>query len=237
MSPTSRSRILWSGPTCLESRTDSVCCRRAHGTATHSAHRFLPTAAVVSINSGQPANPQVYSRLSQLTPSPPPRTRFQASNCSRSSTSHGDGDLSRSSGAVDPQLPLRLAHPRQPPRPLAGQVRQRLLPSSSSSNRSRRSCMCSSTNHPGSFRCSLHKERKQATAATPAGSGKPASPPSIRSACSLGSKRMDSGQCARRALAPSPAAQHRRRAGGFRPRPSRLSAVSVAGERPGDNCQ
>ncbi|KAI4982803.1 hypothetical protein ZWY2020_023295 [Hordeum vulgare] len=110
-------------------------------------------------------------------------------------------------------------------------------PSSSSSNRSRRSCMCSSTNHPGSFRCSLHKERKQATAATPAGSGKPASPPSIRSACSLGSKRMDSGQCARRALAPSPAAQHRRRAGGFRPRPSRLSAVSVAGERPGDNCQ
>ncbi|KAF7091770.1 hypothetical protein CFC21_094326 [Triticum aestivum] len=103
--------------------------------------------------------------------------------------------------------------------------------------RSRRSCMCSSTNHPGSFRCSLHKERKHAA---PAGSSKPASPPSIRSACSLGSKRMDSGQCARRALAPSPAAQqsqHRRRAGGFRPRPSRLSAVSTAGERPSDNYQ
>ncbi|VAI50869.1 uncharacterized protein LOC119314524 [Triticum dicoccoides] len=107
--------------------------------------------------------------------------------------------------------------------------------SSPSSTRSRRSCMCSSTNHPGSFRCSLHKERKQEGA--PAGSSKPASPPSVRSACSLGSKRMDSGQCARRALAPSPAAQHRRRAGGFRPRPSRLSAVSVAGERPSDNCQ
>ncbi|XP_048551048.1 mediator of RNA polymerase II transcription subunit 1-like, partial [Triticum urartu] len=102
---------------------------------------------------------------------------------------------------------------------------------------SRRSCMCSSTNHPGSFRCSLHKERKQAT---PAGSSKPASPPSIRSTCSLGSKRMDSGQCARRALAPSPAAQHsqqRRRVGGFRPRPSRLSATSTAGERPIDKYQ
>ncbi|XP_048533877.1 uncharacterized protein LOC125512847 [Triticum urartu] len=107
--------------------------------------------------------------------------------------------------------------------------------SPSSSTRSRRSCMCSSTNHPGSFRCSFHKERKQAS---PAGSSKPASPPSIRSACSLGSKRMDSGQCARRALAPSPAvqqSQHRRRAGGFRPRTSRLSAMSTAGERPSDN--
>ncbi|KAM3244764.1 hypothetical protein ACQJBY_056223 [Aegilops geniculata] len=110
--------------------------------------------------------------------------------------------------------------------------------SSPSSTRSRRSCMCSSTNHPGSFRCSLHKERKQEAA--PAGSTKPASPPSIRSACSLGSKRMDNTQCARRALAPSPAAQQsqqRRRAGGFRPRPSRLSAVSAAGERPSDNYQ
>ncbi|VAI62369.1 unnamed protein product [Triticum turgidum subsp. durum] len=107
--------------------------------------------------------------------------------------------------------------------------------SSPPSTRSRRSCMCSSTNHPGSFRCSLHKERKQASLAV---SSKPASPPSIRSSCSLGSKRMDSAQCARRTLVPSPAAQqsqHRRRAGGFRPRPSRLSAVSVAGERPGDN--
>ncbi|KAF7086586.1 hypothetical protein CFC21_089872 [Triticum aestivum] len=96
--------------------------------------------------------------------------------------------------------------------------------------RSRRSCMCSSTNHPGSFRCSLHKERKQAA---PAGSSKPASPPSMRSACSLGSKRMESGHWAHRRG--SRQSQHRRRAGGFRPRPSRLSAVSVAGERPNDN--
>jgi hypothetical protein len=29
----------------------------------------------------------------------------------------------------------------------------------SSSSRGRRTCMCSPTNHPGSFRCSLHKER------------------------------------------------------------------------------
>jgi len=120
--------------------------------------------------------------------------------------------------------------------------------------------MCSPTNHPGSFRCSLHKERK----APHAGHGhehKPTSPPSPGSSsptsCRLGasaSRRMGSalvrigavegGEWARRALAatvrPSPAAQqsqHRRRVGGFRPRPSRLSAVSMAGDRAGDNDQ
>ncbi|XP_044954102.1 uncharacterized protein LOC123404251 [Hordeum vulgare subsp. vulgare] len=141
---------------------------------------------------------------------------------------------SRPSGPVLSIPSYRSASPTRVNLPARSPGKSVSVSSPSSSARSRRSCMCSSTNHPGSFRCSLHK---QAAAAAPAGSGKPASLPSVRSACSLGSKRMDSGQCARRALAPSPAAQHPRRAGGFRPRPSRLSAVSVAGERPGDNCQ
>ncbi|KAL6591407.1 hypothetical protein ACP70R_049910 [Stipagrostis hirtigluma subsp. patula] len=127
--------------------------------------------------------------------------------------------------------------------------------------RSRRSCMCSPTNHPGSFRCSLHKERK-----APGSHGhghKPSSPPSPPSPTSpsapstsrlgAGGRRMmgsalvrigavEGGEWARRALAatarPSPAAQqaqHRRRVGGFRSRPSRLRAVSMAGDRAGDN--
>ncbi|XP_048533874.1 uncharacterized protein LOC125512845 [Triticum urartu] len=105
--------------------------------------------------------------------------------------------------------------------------------SSPSSTRRRQSCTCSSTktNHPGSLRCSLHMARKQAA---PGGSSKPASPPSIRR---LGPKRMNSRQCARRALAPSTSAQqsqHLRRAGGLIPRTSRLSAMSTAGDRPGD---
>ncbi|CAN6274079.1 unnamed protein product [Urochloa humidicola] len=124
--------------------------------------------------------------------------------------------------------------------------------------RSRRTCMCSPTNHPGSFRCSLHKESK-----APQHKPAPTSPPSPGSSGSgpttsrLGasaSRRMGSalvrigavegGEWARRALAatarPSPAAQqsqHRRRVGGFRSRPSRLSAVSMAGDRAGDNDQ
>ncbi|CAN6279704.1 unnamed protein product [Urochloa humidicola] len=120
--------------------------------------------------------------------------------------------------------------------------------------RSRRTCMCSPTNHPGSFRCSLHKERK-----APHGDHKPTSPPSPGSSSPttsrLGAGRrmgsalvrigaVEGGEWARRALAatarPSPAAQqsqHRWRVGGFRPRPSRLSAVSMAGDRAGDNDQ
>lgn len=123
---------------------------------------------------------------------------------------------------------------------------------------SRRSCMCSPTNHPGSFRCSLHKEQKrsvhQKAAAAPSSPPSPTSPPASGGAVRLGGARrmggsalvrigaVESGQWARRALAatirPSPAAQqaqHRRRVAGLRPRPSRLSAVSMAGDRAGDN--
>ncbi|XP_044955388.1 uncharacterized protein LOC123405942 [Hordeum vulgare subsp. vulgare] len=113
--------------------------------------------------------------------------------------------------------------------------------SSSPAGKSRRSCMCSPTNHPGSFRCSLHKERKQAD---PTGNSKPGSPPSIGSGCTkhhggalVRLVPMESGHWARRALAPSPAAQQRRRVGRSRSRPSRLSAMSMAGDRAGDNHQ
>uniref|UniRef100_A0A453PXZ3 Serine-rich protein n=1 Tax=Aegilops tauschii subsp. strangulata TaxID=200361 RepID=A0A453PXZ3_AEGTS len=145
---------------------------------------------------------------------------------------------SRLSGPVLSIPSYRSASPTRVKLPAGGATR-------SPGKSSRRSCMCSPTNHPGSFRCGLHKERKQAA---PSCNSKPGSPPSIGSA---GSKQtgsalvrlvpMESGHWARRALAPSPAAQqslqHRRRVGGSRPRPSRLSAVSMAGDRSGDNHQ
>ncbi|XP_048533886.1 uncharacterized protein LOC125512857 [Triticum urartu] len=108
----------------------------------------------------------------------------------------------------------------------------------------RRSCMCSPTNHPGSFRCSLHKDGKQG--AVPAVSSKPASPPSpppIGSGCSrrmvnVLAQRvpMGTGHWARRALAPSPTVQqlqHRKRADRFRAGASRLSGVSMTDGRAG----
>ncbi|CAM0942793.1 unnamed protein product [Alopecurus aequalis] len=145
--------------------------------------------------------------------------------------------LAAGSGARSPGKSVRASPPSPSP--------------SSASAKGCRPCMCSPTNHPGSFRCSLHKERKQEAAA---GNSKPVSPPSASSpasvnggACRLGAKRMgssplarlggavQSGTWARRALAPPP---HRRSAAvSFRPRPSRLSAVSFAGDRAGDNGQ
>ncbi|CAM0942790.1 unnamed protein product [Alopecurus aequalis] len=101
--------------------------------------------------------------------------------------------------------------------------------SSSPAARSRQSCMCSPTNHKGSFRCSLHKERKQQAPAGHAhGHIKPAptSPPSPVVSPGAGARFL-----ACRALAPPQQSQSRRRlgmAGSFRPRPSRLSAVSFA---------
>ncbi|KAM3244778.1 hypothetical protein ACQJBY_056237 [Aegilops geniculata] len=109
--------------------------------------------------------------------------------------------------------------------------------SPSAATRSRRSCMCSPTNHPGSFRCSLHKDRKQ-EAPTAVSCSEPASPPSqpskrtaspfvqlVPSGSGSGcSKRsysglaervpMGSGHWARKALVPSPVVQqlqHRKR--------------------------
>jgi hypothetical protein len=99
--------------------------------------------------------------------------------------------------------------------------------------------MCSPTNHPGSFRCSLHKERKQEV---PAGHGnsKPASPPSppppavVSAGPGAGSRML-----ARRAISPPSQQPNQRRVGELRPRPrhSRLSAVSFAGERAGEDRQ
>ncbi|XP_044409957.1 uncharacterized protein [Triticum aestivum] len=114
----------------------------------------------------------------------------------------------------------------------------------------RRSCMCSPTNHPGSFRCSLHKERKQRAPAAVGSYSMPIFPPSPPSIGSGYSSRMVNvlaqrvpmgpGHWARRALAPSPTVQqlkHRKRADRFRAGASRLSAASMAGGRAGGSKQ
>ncbi|CAM0942789.1 unnamed protein product [Alopecurus aequalis] len=116
------------------------------------------------------------------------------------------------SGSRSPAMPVSVSSP----------------PASSAAAKSRQSCMCSPTNHPGSFRCSRHKDRKS----VPAAHSKPASPssppPPAVIFTSSGTRIL-----ARRALAPSQQSKNRRRvaaAGPFRSRPSRLSAVSFGGD-------
>ncbi|KAJ6829186.1 uncharacterized protein M6B38_267090 [Iris pallida] len=96
---------------------------------------------------------------------------------------------------------------------------------------SRRTCMCSPTSHPGSFRCSLHK-RLQAEPPAPASSAPPSRLNMRRSAMTNSLVRIGTveGDLVRRALAAliRPSSHQQRRRAGFCPRPSRLSVVSTA---------
>ncbi|KAF3447078.1 hypothetical protein FNV43_RR12258 [Rhamnella rubrinervis] len=94
---------------------------------------------------------------------------------------------------------------------------------------SKKTCMCSPTNHPGSFRCSLHKN---------VGSGGHTSscPPNRlnmrRSAMTNSLVRIGGveGEWVKRALTAliRPSSHQQRRRAGFQPRPSRLSFMSKA---------
>lgn len=99
----------------------------------------------------------------------------------------------------------------------------------------RRTCMCSPTNHPGSFRCSLHK----GTAANNSRVSNNSRTTSCGSSSRLTLRRSAmknsivrigtvEGDLVKRALAAliRPSSHNQRRRGEFRPRPSRLSAMS-----------
>ncbi|XP_031484277.1 uncharacterized protein LOC116253554 [Nymphaea colorata] len=88
----------------------------------------------------------------------------------------------------------------------------------------RKTCMCSPTNHPGSFRCSLHKN-----------TGSPSNRLDARRSSMTNSLvRIGTveGEWVRRALITliRPSSHQQRRRAAFRPRPSRLSNMSKAGE-------
>ncbi|KAI4963194.1 hypothetical protein ZWY2020_017002 [Hordeum vulgare] len=125
--------------------------------------------------------------------------------------------------------PTRVNLPARSPGKSVSVSSPKQLPTVSSRSR-RSSCMCSPTNHPGSFRCSLHKERKQ-------GSSKPASRRQPRRARAapwplLGShgERALGTQGARAAPAAQPSLQHR---GGARAgsAPAQPALLRVHGRR------
>lgn len=98
----------------------------------------------------------------------------------------------------------------------------------------KKTCMCSPTNHPGSFRCSLHKN---------AGSNNGHSDPYPSNRLSLNMRRSAmknslvriggvEGEWVKRALTAliRPSSHQQRRRSAFEPRPSRLSVMSKAEE-------
>ncbi|KAK7383485.1 hypothetical protein VNO78_29164 [Psophocarpus tetragonolobus] len=91
----------------------------------------------------------------------------------------------------------------------------------------KRTCMCSPTTHPGSFRCSLHKNSH-----APAGSFPPNRLNMRRSAMKNSLVRIGGveGEWVKRALTAliRPSSHQQRRRAAFEPRPSRLSIMSSA---------
>ncbi|XP_057433527.1 uncharacterized protein LOC130726303 [Lotus japonicus] len=102
-------------------------------------------------------------------------------------------------------------------------------------NQQKRTCMCAPTSHPGSFRCSLHKSSGSRVVAAPYS---PNRLNARRSAMtnSLVRIRGVEGELVKKALAAliRPSSHQQRRRGEFRPRPSRLAAMSKA-EGEGDS--
>lgn len=101
----------------------------------------------------------------------------------------------------------------------------------------RRTCMCSPTTHPGSFRCSLHKGGFN----SPHRNGHNRSAPPSNSRLNARRSAMTNsliristveGDLVKRALAAliRPSSHHQKRRGDFQPRPSRLSVMSKASD-------
>ncbi|MED6206115.1 hypothetical protein PIB30_023980 [Stylosanthes scabra] len=97
----------------------------------------------------------------------------------------------------------------------------------------KRTCMCSPTTHPGSFRCSLHKgfSASSHAAAAPYSSNRLNARRSAMTN-SLVRIRGVEGDLVKRALSAliRPSSHQQRRRGDFHPRPSRLSVMSKADE-------
>ncbi|KAI3861857.1 hypothetical protein MKX03_001713 [Papaver bracteatum] len=98
-----------------------------------------------------------------------------------------------------------------------------------STNQQKRTCMCSPTNHPGSFRCSLHKNSNNTSSANNYQSNNQRLS-ARRSALTNSLVRISTveGDLAKRALASliRPSSHNQRRRSSFQPRPSRLSFMS-----------
>ncbi|XP_055801128.1 uncharacterized protein LOC129870381 [Solanum dulcamara] len=134
---------------------------------------------------------------------------------------------SRTSSFSASSIRFTLDRETSPSRSISVMNRQKTMASSQ-----KKTCMCSPTNHPGSFRCSMHKKmdvrRSNQTASN-----------SIRlhtrrSAMTNSLVRIGTveGELVKRALAAliRPSSHQQRRRSDFQRRPSRLSVISSSGD-------
>ncbi|KAI8547404.1 hypothetical protein RHMOL_Rhmol07G0192900 [Rhododendron molle] len=178
-------------------------------------------------------------------PSPPsPNTSsFYASSTSANfcSSTPSDGFFNRSSSptrvnlhgfaplAPSPSVRFSIDRSRSPSRSMAVSPRDQVVKKQNGNpltNLPKRTCTCSPTTHPGSFRCSLHKNSTNSQSV----SYLPNRLHARRSAMANSLVRIGTveGDWTKRALAQliRPSSHQQRRRNNFQPRPSRLSIMS-----------
>ncbi|XP_030467341.1 uncharacterized serine-rich protein C215.13 [Syzygium oleosum] len=137
---------------------------------------------------------------------------------------------SSSSSSMSPSVRFSIDRSTSPGRSIAVSPRHHVI--GSRGGPAKKTCMCSPTTHPGSFRCSLHKNSGGG-----GHHGQSASSPSNRlnmrrSAMTNSLVRIGGveGELMRRSLTAliRPSSHHQRRRGAFETRPSRLSVMSKA---------
>ncbi|KAI4324681.1 hypothetical protein MLD38_030147 [Melastoma candidum] len=190
--------------------------QRRHGCSSHSV-ASPSSSSFASSSSSSNFSPSFLPR-----PSSPPRVRM----CG----------LSSPSSSLSIRFPFD-SRPTSPGRSISitnGQIgRREVRAAPPLTNSGKKTCMCSPTTHPGSFRCSLHKNLSRGGG----GQGQFSSSRSLnfrRSAMTNSLVRIGGveGDLVKRALAAliRPSSHQLRRRFDFKPRPSRLSVMSCAGD-------
>lgn len=130
-----------------------------------------------------------------------------------------------------PSVRFSIDRPGSPSRSISSTSRSQVVkkPSHNPLTNPKRTCMCSPTNHPGSFRCSYHKNLANQTASYPANRLNARRSAMTNSLVRIGTVE---GDLVKRALAAliRPSSHHQKRRGSFESRPSRLSVMSKAEE-------
>jgi len=164
------------------------------------------------------------STSSNFCSSPPSNGFFNRSSSPTRVNLHGFAPL-----APSPSVRFSIDRSRSPGRSMAVSPRDQKQSGNPMSNLPKRTCMCSPTTHPGSFRCSLHKNSNNASHNQTV-SYLPNRLHARRSAMANSLVRIGTveGDWVKRALSQliRPSSHQQRRRNNFQPRPSRLSIMS-----------
>ncbi|KAL6331415.1 hypothetical protein AAG906_011353 [Vitis piasezkii] len=183
-----------------------------------------------------------FSRSGKFNSSPIPSSSssaFASSSSGFSSRTTGFFQRSASRTKVNlygsapssPSVRFSLDRPISPSRSISATPRTQVVKKHtnplSAPSTPKRSCMCSPTTHPGSFRCSLHKGFNNHSAPYSSNRLNARRSAMTNSLVRIGTVE---GDLVKRALAAliRPSSHQQRRRSGFQPRPSRLSNMSKA---------